>query len=113
MTRPPSRTPMRFLFTAFLLLPLAANAQNAVLFDNVRVFDGTRALQQRDVLVRDGRIVRVASQIAPAGARVIDGAGKTLLPGLIDAHSHAWGPALTTALMFGVTTELDMFTSVD
>ena len=37
-------------------------------------------------------------------ATVIDGRGMTLLPGLIDAHTHSFGPAL------GVTTVLDMFT---
>jgi len=40
----------------------------------------------------------------------IDGTGKTLLPGLIDAHTHTYGDALKDALAFGVTTELDMFT---
>jgi len=34
----------------------------------------------------------------------------TVLPGFIDAHTHAFGDALERALVFGVTTELDMFT---
>ena len=38
------------------------------------------------------------------------GGGRTLLPGLIDAHAHAFGDALARALAFGVTSELDMFT---
>ena len=45
----------------------------------------------------------------PSGAHVIDGAGKTLLPGLIDAHTHAEEGSLERAVVFGVTTELDMF----
>src|SRR5262249_13820441 len=49
----------------------------------------------------------------PAGATIVDGTGKTLLPGLIDAHTHAWGDALERALAFGVTTELDMFTDTE
>lgn len=40
---------------------------------------------------------------------VVDGRGKTLLPGLIDSHTHAQLPSLEHALLFGVTTELDMF----
>ena len=40
---------------------------------------------------------------------MIDGSGATLLPGFIDAHTHTFGPALERALVFGVTTELDMF----
>ncbi len=59
--------------------------------------------------VRDGVIVSVGDT-APAGVESIAGDGRTLLPGLIDAHTHAFGDALERALVFGVTTELDMFT---
>jgi len=38
----------------------------------------------------------------------VAGAGRTLLPGLIDAHAHSLGDTLRNALVFGVTTELDM-----
>jgi len=76
----------------------------------VRVFDGARTLGTRDVLVRDGHIATIGETVpAPAGAVVVDGTGRTLLPGLIDAHTHAFGDALEQALAFGVTTELDMF----
>ncbi len=96
-----------------LCVPSALAAQSATFFHNVRVFDGERAVSNRDVLVQDGKVVRVGTGLtAPPGAKVIDGAGKTLLPGLIDAHTHAWDKALTTALVFGVTTELDMFGDV-
>lgn len=99
---------------ALLFAPFfSAAAQSATLFHNVRVFDGDRALSGRDVLVQDGKIARVGAEIsAPAGAKVVDGTGKTLLPGLIDAHTHAWDKSLTTALAFGITTELDMFSDV-
>jgi hypothetical protein len=39
----------------------------------------------------------------------IDGTGKTVIPGLIDAHTHNVDGDLEQALTFGVTTELDMF----
>ena len=46
-----------------------------------------------------------------SGAKVIDGKARTLLPGLIDGHTHAFFPDhLKQAAIFGVTTELDMFT---
>ncbi|MGH7470030.1 MAG: CIA30 family protein, partial [Longimicrobiales bacterium] len=89
----------------------AAAQTGTQLFRNARVFDGDRVLASTDVLVRAGRIAEIGRGLAaPAGAQVINAAGKTLLPGLIDAHTHAWGDALREALAFGVTSELDMFT---
>jgi imidazolonepropionase-like amidohydrolase len=91
--------------------PLAAQTTSATLFRDVRVFDGTRTLSPRDVLIQSGRIAKVGERLTPpAGAVTVEAKGKTLLPGLIDAHTHTWGDASRTALVFGVTTELDMFT---
>jgi imidazolonepropionase-like amidohydrolase len=61
----------------------------------VRLFDGTGG-QVRDsvaLLVEDGVIRRVTSSAeqSPQGAQVIDADGRMLLPGLIDAHTHASG----------------------
>lgn len=76
---------------------------------DVRVFDGERMLEYANVVVRDGKIAAVGADAEiPAGIEAIDGSGKTLLPGLIDAHVHAWGNAQSDALRLGVTTELDM-----
>jgi imidazolonepropionase-like amidohydrolase len=60
-----------------------------ILFRNVRVFDGVspRLSATTDVLVRGNQIAGVG-QGASSTARVIDGAGRTLMPGLIDAHCH-------------------------
>ncbi|HJQ41382.1 MAG TPA: CIA30 family protein [Thermoanaerobaculia bacterium] len=100
---------MRTLLALLFLLTLPLQAAD-VLFRGARVFDGVRVLDNTDVLVRNGRIESVGRKLqAPEGAEVIDASGKTLLPGLIDAHSHAFGDVLRDALMFGVTTELDMF----
>ncbi len=90
---------------------LAQPQSGTTVFHQARVFDGSRSIGVRDVLISGGRIVAVAARIpAPAGATVVEGAGATLMPGLIDSHAHAYGDALQQALMFGVTTELDMFT---
>jgi imidazolonepropionase-like amidohydrolase len=64
----------------------------ATFFTDVRVFDGTgRDPFPAEVLVEGDRITAVAPNI-PAGqrrsARVIDGGGGTLLPGIVDAHAH-------------------------
>jgi dihydroorotase-like cyclic amidohydrolase len=90
---------------------VAQTPTDAILIRNVRVFDGERVIPNTSVLVANGKISRVAPTItAPIGATVVDGAGKTLLPGLIDSHTHTWGTALRDAAVFGVTTVLDMFT---
>ena len=68
-------------------------AADTVLFENVRVFDGVSPELSApvNVLVRDNLIERVAAEPITTddpAAVVIDGAGRTLMPGLIDAHTH-------------------------
>jgi imidazolonepropionase-like amidohydrolase len=102
MPRPTTlRAAARVLATAALLVPLTqpravvaqASAGEAVLLRPARVWDGV-ADAPRDgwtVLVRGTRIEAVgpAAQVsAPAGARTIDLPGLTLMPGMIDLHSH-------------------------
>ncbi|MEZ4429927.1 MAG: hypothetical protein R3A51_19795, partial [Nannocystaceae bacterium] len=83
--------------------------------EGVRVFDGERVLEDMTVLLSpDGTILELgpSQKIGiPEGVELIEGFGHTLLPGLIDAHTHVWmAEHLRMALAFGVTTELDMFT---
>ena len=74
---------------------------------NTRVFTGTHVADASVVVVEDGTIAAVGHEV-PEGVDEVDGAGGTLLPGLIDAHTHTDEDGLRTALRFGVTTELDM-----
>lgn len=47
------------------------------------------------IVIRDGKIAAVGANVAvPAGATVIDGAGKYIIPGIIDAHSHSASEAV-------------------
>ena len=67
-------------------------AQPPVLFRDVRIFDGRsgRVSGPSDVLVRGNLIERIAAnQDVEPGATVIDGKGRVLMPGLIDAHWHS------------------------
>lgn len=61
---------------------------------HVRVIDGTGAapLQDRTILIRAGRIVAVAGPGArlPAGARVLDLPGRTVIPGIVGMHDHLY-----------------------
>lgn len=78
---------------------------------NVRVFDGHEVHNCFTVVVENGKIAQFANATSiEAQDQVIDGEGLTLLPGLIDSHTHIWGEDhLRQAIQFGVTTELDMF----
>jgi len=84
----------------------------ATLVQDVRVFDGKAVHERRSVLFDDARVVDADFRgSAPAGARIVKGAGRTLLPGLIDAHTHAFRQ-FDLPVLFGVTTQIDMFTAV-
>ena len=64
---------------------------NRVMFTNVNVFDGvSESLEMNtNVLVEDNLVAAVGPSITlPEGAEVIDGGGRTLMPGLIDSHVH-------------------------
>jgi hypothetical protein len=98
------------LFIASVLSSCQAPGRSpALAFRDVRVFDGERTIPQATVIVKDGHIAAVGTDLAiPAGARVIEGEGRTLLPGLIDAHVHLEPNVLRRSLIFGVTTEISM-----
>ncbi len=110
---------MRRLSSSWVLLlacAVTAGAQTAPeLIRNVRVFDGNRVQEHRSVLVKNGIIAQIGKRnLNYPGAVVISGEGRTLLPGLIDAHVHMpldVEAALRQGVIFGVTTQLDMYTS--
>jgi hypothetical protein len=81
----------------------------------VRLFDGEAVSERRNVVVSDGRVLQIGgAELLPEGIEVIDGEGRTLLPGLIDSHVHlAPDPeqALSQSLSLGVTTAIDMFST--
>ncbi len=71
-----------------------------LLIRNVQIFDGESPdLLDGPVLVRGGRVVSIGTGAgsdpgSDVGGRVLDGRGGTLIPGLIDAHFHAYGHSL-------------------
>jgi imidazolonepropionase-like amidohydrolase len=92
---------------SILASPLPSMSQPAeqeFLFRNARVFDGSGAAltEPTNVLVRRNKIAAIGSGTASPNAIVIDGGGRTLMPGLIDAHTH---------LMFASLPEMVMLTS--
>jgi imidazolonepropionase-like amidohydrolase len=76
-----------------------------VLFRNVRVFDGKSATLSApsNVLVSDNKIEKISTAAIPIEpgpeTTIIDGAGRVLMPGLIDAHWHAFMAATPMPLL--------------
>jgi imidazolonepropionase-like amidohydrolase len=72
-----------------LVTACGAYAQNLTI-TNARILDGTgRVIERGAVVVRDGKIVSVSTTAPAAGTgRTINAAGKTVMPGFIDAHRH-------------------------
>ena len=79
-----------------LVLPAKAQEETPagpVLFTNVNVFDGVNEalIENANVVVTGNLITAVSTEpLAVAGGRVIDGGGRTLMPGLIDVHWHTY-----------------------
>ena len=74
-------------------LPAAAQeASGPILFTNVNVFDGVNEalIKNAYVVVTGNKITAVSTKpLAIAGGTVIDGGGRTLMPGLTDCHWHS------------------------
>ena len=108
---------LALLTTAFLGPAGSATAQpvfaNTFVVSDVRLFDGEQVTEHRNVVVSGGRILQVGGvDLLPRDAEVIDGSGRTLLPGFIDSHVHLPASpeqALAQSLSLGVTTVIDMF----
>ena len=98
---------------------LAPANRTPTLIDNVLVFDSVagKYLPNRAVLISDGKVAAIGaagSIKAPAGATVLDGRGKTLLPGLWDSHQHVgddWN--LLQNLATGMTNYRSPGTAID
>ena len=93
----------------------AQNSKGAarVYFKDVNLFDGVKMVGTTNVQIEDGKVSAIGLDILPAtDSEMIEGTGKTLVPGLIDCHSHVWFKSqLDQAAVFGVTTEMDMMSS--
>ncbi len=102
-----------------------ARPSGSVLLSGARIITmkGDEVIPRGDVLVTDNRIAAVGARgsiKAPAGTPTIDATGKTIMPGLVDAHSHMWPPRgvhqteiwqYMSNLAYGVTTTRDPQTS--
>lgn len=84
------------------------------MIQDVRLFDGFEVTQNTDILVVNNSICRIGADlpITDDFTIVVEGEGKTIIPGLINAHVHAWIPYhLQNAMEAGVFAVLDMHSS--
>jgi hypothetical protein len=96
-----------------LVAAIAKKPSGPLVFQNVELYDSLarKFRKNMSVVVEDGRIAAVGSAAklqTPAGAQVIDGTGKTLVPGLWDSHQH-YGDDSTCPLLLaqGITSVRD------
>lgn len=99
---------------AALLLLLAPPPASTIAFTDVSVLpmDRPGVLQHQTVIAVDGRITVIgpaSTTPVPAGARVINGRGRTLMPGLIDAHVHMRTADVPAYLASGILTVRNMW----
>lgn len=106
-----------FVFTAYGK-PDASDAstldpQRSFVLQNLNVFDGVELHTNKIVVVVNGRIEMITDNGEGwSDLRRIDGQGGTLLPGLMDAHTHTQVlTQLRDSLRFGITTIFDMATA--
>lgn len=97
--------------------------QGSLLLRNARIITmkGEEVLERANILIENNRIKRIGRRVAaPAGAKVMDMRGKTIIPGFVDTHSHFRHPVnlhrgqfwpYLTNLAFGVLTTRDPQTS--
>ena len=108
---------MKRICRLFLILVLATGASFAqeteqeepkrIMFTNVNVFDGvSETLNMNSSVLVEGNLIKsVGSSISlPEGTEVIDGGGRTLMPGLIENHAHLMLMGPTLPAMEGMTT---------
>ena len=106
--------PVRRLLPAALLLLFAPPRATVTAFTDIAVLpmDRPGLLEHQTVIATDGKVTAMGPANAtpvPKGARVIDGRGRTLMPGLIDAHVHMRSGDVPAYLASGILTVRNMW----
>jgi Tol biopolymer transport system component/imidazolonepropionase-like amidohydrolase len=98
-----------------------ARPQGSVVLSGAKLITmkGSEIIEKGDVVITNNRIAAIGAKgkvAIPAGAKVIDVTGKTIMPGIVDVHAHMWPPRdvhqtqvwqYLANLAYGVTTTRD------
>lgn len=79
---------MRFLLLFLLFTTIQGSAQLIIRNTNIIDVENKKILLPQDVLIENGSISAIGKNLKTTATHVIDGTGKYLLPGLVDAHVH-------------------------
>jgi imidazolonepropionase-like amidohydrolase len=86
---------MKFVLCAALSSVAAFAADAPVLIQNATILTVTKGEVKGSILLENGKIAQIGEKVlAPAGATIVDGAGKYVMPGIIDCHSHIMAEAI-------------------
>ena len=115
---------MRLAAFLSIALALPASAQSArfadVIVTNARIYtvDDSRPVVSA-MAIRDGRVaftgsIREAMALKGANTKVVDAAGRTVIPGMVDAHAHlvGLGQSLRTVALYGAKSYDDVIARV-
>ncbi len=81
-------------------MPASRPSAGSIVVDNARVFDGTSAtLVDAAVHIVDGMVTAVTDPGEAGAGEVLDARGRVVVPGLVDAHFHAYGIGLDMLVM--------------
>lgn len=79
----------KYVFLALFFASALFAADPPVLIQNATILTVTKGTVKGSILLENGKIAAIGEKVAiPAGATVVDGAGKYVMPGIIDCHSH-------------------------
>jgi len=107
------------LFGTFLALSITAKESETLLFKNVKLFDGVVLHDSVDLLISGDKIAGVFTENKPADKDVdfvIDASGKTIIPGLINAHVHISNKneeKLKVSAEAGILSVIDLFSKAE
>lgn len=89
------------------------NNGNLTVIKNINIFTGEKYIEDTNLMYKDGVIVDINKNLEDIkNAIIIDGNNKTIIPPLVNAHTHIWSAEnLQESLKFGIFVNLDMHTT--